>query len=116
MVSRDQRAHKRVAKELPLKVKIPIQSADVVIQTQNLSCSGALCTCDRFIAPMTKVNITMLLPPHGKRAAKKVTCTGVVVRIKEDKESGLFHIGLFFNDIKEKERHKIEDFIEDYSD
>lgn len=116
MTSRDQRAHQRVAKKLPLKVKIPIQSADVVIETMNLSCNGALCTCDRFIAPMTKVNITMLLPSHGKRAAKKVSCSGVVVRIKEDKETGLFSIGLFFNDIKDKERHKIEDFIDGYSD
>lgn len=115
-MTREQRVHRRVAKELPLKVKIPVQSSDVVIQTQNLSCNGALCTCDRFIAPMTKVNVTMLLPPHGKHAAKKVCCSGVVVRIKEDKVTGLFNIGLFFNDIKEKERHKIEDFIEDYSD
>lgn len=107
----DKRAFLRVNKTLPLKINIPIQEADLVIQTKDLSCNGALCTSDRFLAPMTKVSITMLLPAHKNHAATKISCKGVVVRVKEDPDSNTFLIGLFFNDIKEKERHKLEDYI-----
>ena len=116
MLQMEKRQFSRVAKTIPIKINIPVHDADIVIQTLNLSCNGALCKSDRFIAPMTKVSITMLLPARNGSAAKKVSCKGVVVRIKEDAGNDTFNVGLFFNDIKDKERIKLEDYIKHYYD
>lgn len=107
----ERRSSPRVKKVLPLKVRIPVQDADIVIRTSDISCNGAFCCTEQFIAPMTRLDITMLIPRQSNKEAIKVTCKGIVVRVKEDARSKLFNIGIFFTDIKEKERRKLEDYI-----
>jgi c-di-GMP-binding flagellar brake protein YcgR len=114
-MTREKRAHTRVARAVPVKVTIPVNDSDLVIQTKNISCSGALCVADRKVDPMTKVVITMLLPQHNDLPSTKIVCNGVIVRVEEDKTTGLFDLGIFFNDIREKERAKLEHYIEHYA-
>ena len=110
-MTREQRAHTRVSRAVPVKVTIPVSDSDLVIQTKNISCSGALCVADRRVEPMTKVTITMLLPQHDDQPSEKIVCNGVVVRVEEDPTTGLYDLGVFFNDIREKERAKLEHYI-----
>jgi len=107
----ERRSSPRVNKVLPVKVHVPVQDKDIVIHSKDISCNGAFCCTEQFIAPMTRLDITMLIPRQPHQDAIKVCCKGVVVRIKEDPRTKMFTIGIFFSDIKEKERRKLEEFI-----
>jgi c-di-GMP-binding flagellar brake protein YcgR len=107
----ERRSSPRVKKVLPVKIHVPVQDKDIVIHSRDISCNGAFCCTEQFIAPMTRLDITMLIPRQLHQEALKVTCKGVVVRIKEDPKSKMFTIGIFFTDMKEKERRKLEDFV-----
>jgi len=113
-MTREKRAHTRVDRAVPVKVNIPVNDSDLVIQTKNISCSGALCVADRHVELMTKVVITMLLPQHNDLPSAKIVCNGVVVRAEEDITTGMCDLGIFFNDIREKERAKLEHYISHY--
>ena len=107
----ERRQHPRVANNVP--VKITSAAADFVTETQNISCSGTYCRVDKYLEPMTKLGITLLLhvKKSGKTSTKKVSCSGVVVRtenIPNDKE---FYTAIFFNDIHPKDSRVLSEFV-----
>ena len=115
MSRQERRSFPRVKKNLPLKIRGG--EFDIITETKNLSCAGAYCTADRYLEPMTKLKILMLLPNHSKRKIvnKKVECEGVVIRAEN---SGLdnkqYNIAIFFSDIKEADRKKISDYVNNH--
>ncbi|MBI4708581.1 MAG: PilZ domain-containing protein [Candidatus Omnitrophica bacterium] len=106
---KDKRQHPRIESELPIKVAA--NGYDFSTTTQNVSCLGAYCTITKYIPPFTKVLIKLTLP-IGK-AHTGVNCKGVVVR-SEDEATGHFNIAIFFNDIKENQRKKIEQYVNQF--
>jgi len=63
---------------------------------------------------MTKLKITLLLPEklkNLKEKSQKVNCVGVVVRTEESTQKGQYDVAIFFEQIREKERSKLEDYI-----
>ena len=109
----EKRRHPRLEKTLPLKLSSSRQ-ADIVTQTKNLSCVGAYCTINKPIPLMTKLKITLLLPEKTKRAqekSRKVSCVGVVVRSEESPQKGIYDVAIFFEQIREKEKVKLEEYI-----
>lgn len=103
----DRRLSPRIIKRVPLKVKV--DSFDIVTETQNISSSGAYCQVDKYIAPMTKINIKVLLPVRHKNnriVTKKMNCEGVVVRTEKSlTQEGKFNIAVFFNGLKKPDLH-----------
>jgi hypothetical protein len=80
----------------------------------NVSTSGAYCTMDRFIPPMTKLQLQFELPHNPRRV--QVRCEGVVVRVEpvvENAEQGRFHVAIFFSDIADRDRAAISAFVRD---
>ncbi|MBI4708159.1 MAG: PilZ domain-containing protein [Candidatus Omnitrophica bacterium] len=110
----ERRKHPRVKKRLPLKLHDEV--FDIVTQTENISCSGAYCEVNRFLAPMTKLNVVMLLPMEhkGKKAVKKIECKGVVVRTEQPQlteGSQIYKIAIFFNQINKSDMKKIAEYV-----
>jgi len=112
-VTVERRRHLRIKKQLPLKIKG--RDFDYVTETINISRSGAYCHIDKYIEPMTKLGIIILLPLKEKNrtAMKKVHCHGVVVRTEESKKGG-YNIAIFFNEISGPDSQKIGKYVEDY--
>ncbi len=108
----DRRKHPRLTKNLPLKLSL--DGFDLVTETKNLSCSGAYCEINKYLEPLTKLQIILLLPfkKKDKIITKKFSCQGVVVRADSvPLKNSHYNIAIFFNDIQKKEMNKISDYL-----
>ncbi|OGX26307.1 MAG: hypothetical protein A3J51_04740 [Omnitrophica WOR_2 bacterium RIFCSPHIGHO2_02_FULL_45_21] len=112
----ERRKHPRINKKLPLKVKAG--SFDLVTETKDISLSGAYCQVDKFIQPMTKVGLLLLLPlrlKNDKIATRKLNLEGVIVRAEQVKDrEGKFNIAIFFNNMKEKDKVNLNHYIQSH--
>jgi len=97
-------------------VTVALSDATVALQTEtrNISASGFYCTLERFIPPMTKLQLEMELPSNARR--HRIRCTGVVVRTEPtvaNPEHGAFNVAVFFTDLAERDRASIAQFVRD---
>lgn len=109
----ERRRYPRIEQKLP--VNVAADGYGFATVTKNISCVGAYCHIDKYIPPFTKVAVRLTLPitlKSGDRVAF-VECRGVIVRT-EDETSGGFNIAIFFNDIKDSQRHKISQYINQF--
>lgn len=108
----ERRRHFRLEHNVP--VKISSADLDIVTETSNLSCSGAFCRINKFIAPMTKLKLNLLLPirKNNKIVTKHVHCEGVVVRAESVSTDDYFETAIFFSDITPKDAQVIHDFVD----
>ena len=108
----ERRRHLRLEKSIP--IKISSGDMDIVTETKNLSCSGAFCLVDKFITPMTKLNVHLLLPlkRNNKMVSKRIHCEGVVVRSESAVDQDSFQTAIFFSDISSKDSQVIHEFVE----
>jgi hypothetical protein len=108
----ERRRHLRLEHKVP--VKISSGDLDIVTETKDLSCSGAFCRTTKFIAPMTKLKLNLLLPlrRNGKIVDKRIHCEGVVVRTESATDGDYFHAAIFFSDIAPKDSQAIAEFVE----
>ena len=107
---RERRTAPRVTERVPLA----IGEADGRLQTEtnNLSASGAYCTLDRFIAPMTKLQLQIALPGGARRGM--IRCRGVVVRVEpvvSIPHGGRYHMAILFTDLAARDRSAIAQFV-----
>ena len=109
----ERRSHPRVETTLPLRIKS--SEFDIVTSTKNISCVGAYCQVDRYLAPLTKLDIALVLNHQNNSDNNtnsiKVRCRGVVVRTEHKVDK--YNIAIFFNDISESEKEKINTFVKD---
>ena len=110
--SQERRQHPRLAGNIPLK--ICCGEFDVVTETQNISRSGAYCRVNKFIEPMTRLKICLLLPfrRDHRTVTKKINCEGIVVRTESLPHSDAFHVAIFFNDIQTRDGDTIAEFVD----
>jgi hypothetical protein len=108
----ERRRHLRLEHNVP--VNISGGDIDIVTETKDLSCSGAFCRVNKFIAPMTKLKLNLLLPlrKNGKIVDKRINCEGVVVRTEAAADGESFHAAIFFSDISPKDSQIISEFVE----
>ena len=93
-------------------VSLTDSSAELVTETNNLSASGAYCTVNRFIAPMTK--LTMRFNVSDGAHPVTIHCTGVVVRTDPSvptPHQARYSIAVFFSDVAERDRATITQFV-----
>ena len=86
-------------------------SVEVQTSTHNLSASGVYCTLNRFIEPMTKLQLRFEVPDGSQ--AVNVSCAGVVVRVEPatPNASGPYRVAIFFTDLAERHRALIGRFV-----
>ena len=108
----EQRRHPRVDNNIPLKICTP--EADLVTETRNISCSGVYCRVNKFLDPMNKIQITLLVPVKrsGKATTKKIICGGVVVRTENIPGEDGFNTAIFFNDIHPRDSRMLASFVD----
>lgn len=102
----EKRKTPRVEEKLPIK----IMEGDhgIVVETKNISASGAYLITDKPMPLMSKVMVTLLIPEcEGKN--NKVQCGGTVVRTAPTtlNNKTLYETAIFFDDITEKAKNMI---------
>ena len=109
----EKRLHPRLGHSLPLKVAA--NGFDFKTSTQNISCLGTYCRIDKYIPPFTRVIIGLSLPVAEKDGVKQlpIECSGVIVRAL-DEPGGGFNIAIFFNRIREDQRKKISQYVNQF--
>jgi len=108
----ERRRHPRLDGNVP--VKIYSDEFDIVTESKNLSRSGVYCQVNKYIEPMTKLKIHLLLSrkESGKLVTKKISCNGVIVRTESVPDTDCFNIAIYFNEIQAKDATSIARFIE----
>jgi hypothetical protein len=117
----EKRRSKRIKKNIPLKIKEG--NFDSVSETQNLSSSGLYCRLDKYIAPLTKVNMILLIPSLKlttceKEQCKKIECEGTVVRaelVNDPVEGDYYNLAIFFSKMNKADRQRVEKFVKSHS-
>jgi hypothetical protein len=109
--SKERRTHPRVWASLALQVT---RQDDVLVSSaENLSRSGIMCTLPEQIQLMTRVRISLCLPPVGSGPNEgecKVSTEGVIVRSDQAKK-GAFETAIFFPELSEEEALSIDRFV-----
>ena len=103
---RDPRVDERVS------VALTGEGKALQAESENLSAAGVYCTLDRFIPPMTKLQVQFELPDGARRV--RVRCEGVVVRVEPivaNAERGRYHVAVFFQELTERNRAAISRFV-----
>ena len=111
----DRRQHPRVDKNVPLKISTA--DVDLVTETKNLSRTGVYCRVNKYIEPMTKLKIHLLLPVKKgtKTTTKKITCHGVIVRTEPlAKDNSEFSVAIYFNDLAARDADCITEYIDKF--
>jgi hypothetical protein len=109
----ERRESPRIDGNLPIRVAV--NGYDFETSTQNVSCTGAYCRVSKYMPPFTRVMVRLSLPVMTAAVQKKfdVQCRGVVVRTDDEREGG-FNIAIFFNDIKDDEKNKISQYVNQF--
>ncbi len=110
----EKRGYPRVSSRFFFEIKTPDHI--VTAKTINISCSGVCCETDAHIPLMTSLNIVLAIPfGDNPEEVEYVECNGIVVRVEEvisDDMSSAYQIAIFFYEIEEYERVKIENYVE----
>ena len=111
---KDRRKDPRVLSEIP--IKIFQEDGDILTETKNISRSGAYCRVNRYMSPMTKLRINLLLPVKqtGKIKTSKISCEGIVVRTEPIDGDTSYNAAIFFNNISQKDSDAIAQYVNNY--
>ena len=106
----ERRQAPRVADRVSLAISDTSFAAET--ESQNLSATGVYCTLDRFIPPMTKLQVRFEVPNGARRVP--IACAGVVVRVEpviDEAQRGRYHVAIYFTDITDRNRSAISTFV-----
>ena len=113
LMTRERRREPRAAERLPLAIRDA--SAELTTETNNLGDSGVYCTLDRFIAPMSKLELRFELPNKKGHRPIPLRCAGVVVRVEpvisSTAQQGRYHVAVLFTELAERDRAAIARFV-----
>ena len=109
--NQERRRSPRLFKSIP--IKLCQESGDIVTQSVNISHSGMYCRIDKYIEPMTRLKIHLLIPikKSGKNSTKKVSCQGAVVRTEQIPGTEEYNLAIFFNEIAQRDAELISEYI-----
>ena len=110
MASQERRRAPRVVERVP--VALTDEGKAFQAESENLSATGVYCTLDRFIPPMTKLQVQFELPDGARHV--RIRCEGVVVRVAPivtTATRGRYHVAVFFSELTEHNRAAISRFV-----
>ncbi len=85
------------------------------LETINVSANGVYFTSPSYIAPLTRLEIVLLIPAAGGAGGRReVACQGIVVRTEpesETNEPSQYDIACFFTAIDASDRTHLETYI-----
>lgn len=90
-------------------------TAQIVTESQNISSSGVYCTSSHFLAPLSKVALTIVLPrlPGGRQTKELIKCEGIVVRCEPGSRRGekQYELACMFSGLDERRRALLDEFV-----
>ena len=91
-------------------------STQVVTESQNISANGVYCTSTHYLAPLSKVSLTIVLPrlPGSSGSKELIKCDGIVVRCEPAsgrRAEKHFELACMFSDLDERRRALLEEFV-----
>ena len=91
------------------------EAPQVVTESQNISASGVYCMSSQYLAPLSKVALTIVLPKvPGTRTAKElIKCEGIVVRCEQTpkRSERPYQLACMFSDLDDDLRSRIDSFV-----
>ena len=106
----ERRTAPRIDHQIPVTVKARRES--FVVQTKNLSASGAYCVSSSFLAPMTRLNIQFRLKAGDR--SHEIACRGVVVRVNPpspQRRYAAYDMAIFFSDLSDEDRAAVARYV-----
>ncbi len=109
--TQDRRQHPRLSQNVA--IKIFQDEGDIVTETSNISGTGIYCKVNKYLRPMTKLKIRLLLPlrKNNKKTTKQISCHAVIVRAEPADSKGSYYAAIFFNDMTPKDAGIISDYV-----
>ena len=88
----------------------------VETESQNISSSGVYCTSPHYLAPLSRVALTIVLPGRSGSSARSslVKCSGIVVRclpIGNPNPSGAYQLACSFIALDQRHQAAIDEFV-----
>jgi hypothetical protein len=91
------------------------EGVQIVTESQNISSSGVYCTSSHYLAPLSKVALTIVLPklPGGRSAKELIKCEGIVVRCQglPRKSERAYELACMFSGLDERRRNLLDEFV-----
>ena len=114
--TRERRQSPRISAKLAMQVAGSDDQSVVTTESINLSASGIQFGSRLFLSPLTRVALTLLLPPFGRRLRRErmVQCQGVIVRCEErtgPRQKTRYEMACYFTDLAEGDRELIEQYV-----
>ena len=115
---RERRQDTRVDARLSMRVEGAHDGsqAQIVTESQNVSASGVYCLSSHFLAPLSKVQLTIVLPriPGTSDTQALVTCDGIVVRCEAApgrRQEPRYQLACMFAGLDDGQRVRVEEFV-----
>jgi hypothetical protein len=111
----EKRRHPRVKDRLTLRSSSPAEGVSEM-STTNLSLEGAHVLAARFFPLMTRVEVTLLLPPEDgiESGPRPVRAQAVVVRVdpaQVAREGEGYEMALFFSHMEQRDRNALARYL-----
>src|SRR5688572_31039210 len=117
---RERRGSERADVRLSMRVDagaMPGGQAKIVTESQNLSASGVYCHASHYLAPLSKVQLTIVLPkvPGGSSGPQELVKTdGIVVRCSQrpgGRSETPYDLACMFSGLEASLRARIDEFV-----
>jgi hypothetical protein len=118
----ERRRSARVDAQIALKLSgddsvVPGES--ITTESINVGSEGVYCPVSHFVAPLTKLQVTMVLPMKTKKGQVRnevVKADAVVVRCQPaGGESGGYRIALFFTGLAAATRQVLDEYVRQHA-
>jgi len=110
MAIKERRRAKRISAQL--SITISAGPGEAQGETLNISTNGVYFRSPYFIEPLTKVELTLMIPHDGKE--QPVNCNGIVVRVEPERETpdvDSYNIAVFFTSLPKQSEKILASYI-----
>jgi len=116
---RERRGSERADARLSMRVEAGATAgaARIVTESQNISASGVYCHASHYLAPLSKVQLTIILPrvPGGAMNVQELLkCDGIVVRCEQranERNGTPYELACMFTALEPTSRRRLEEFV-----
>ncbi len=114
--SQERRSAPRIVAKLAMQVAGGDDESVLTTESINLSASGIQFLSRAFLSPLTKVQLTLLLPPFGSRLRRErmVQCEAIIVRCEEAegaRSRPRYELSCYFSDVAGDDMVLIEQYV-----
>lgn len=113
MTTKERRRAVRAPAKLAMEIKLG-GGTGATAETINVSANGVYFTTPDHIPPLTKLQITLMLPDSGAGSPKEVVCEGIVVRTEPEAPkppAESYEVACYFTSIAAADREALEAYI-----